>query len=82
MLVELKNEQLQSEIGNDQQEKQTRPIMMNFKEAFKRSRVGGEYDPKQQIRIVRDDMDEIPYIQTKDIAGMGSTHTGERSNEH
>lgn len=59
-----------------------RPLMMGFKESFERHKIGGDYDPKTQIRVVRDKESMVPYIKTKDIASMGSTHTGERANEH
>ena len=58
------------------------PVMIKFKQEFRNHRVGGEYDPKQQIRIVHEENGIVPYIQTKDMNGMGSTHTGERAGEH
>lgn len=58
------------------------PIMMGFKQTFRNHRVGGEYDPTRQIRIVHAEGNIVPYIQTKDMNGMGSTHTGERAGEH
>lgn len=64
------------------EQKGREPVMMRFKEGFERHKIGGEYDPQQQIRVVKESNTTVPYIRTKDIAGMGSTHTGERANEH
>lgn len=66
----------------EQQERAQVPVMIKFKQEFRNHRVGGEYSPTQQIRIVRTESGSIPYIQTKDMNGMASTHTGERAGEH
>lgn len=58
------------------------PVMMKFKQEFRIPRVGGEYNPTQQIRTVRTEDGIVPFVETKDMNGMGSTQTGERSREH
>lgn len=63
-------------------ERPKQPLMINFKEGFERHKIGGEYDSQRQIRVVNEASKITPYIQTKDIKGMGSTGTGERANEH
>lgn len=64
------------------EQKGQQPVMMKFKEGSERHKIGGVYDAKQQLRVIHKNNTTIPFIETKDIAGMASTHTGERANEH
>lgn len=59
------------------------PFMMGYMREFTIPKAGGKYDPKLQVRVVKlAKGQEIPFVQTGEMSGMGSTKTGERAGEH
>ena len=59
-----------------------KPFMLGYLQEFRVPRPGGRYDPELQVRFVKVGEGEVPFVETNEMSGMGSTKTGERAGEH